>query len=312
MDLWQMVVADHANIRELCREVLHATGGGPNSRSHLFEVLDGEIERHFKAEESVLFPAYKADERTRDYVSELERDHEEIRGRLGALAARPDKNSRSWALNFNELASTIKLHFSLEENGVLAVARRMIDQDGTQALRRAFERRKIAALQADRWHLPAALAPGRYGLSPGVAVAALAGIAAVWTAALMWRLSHQSATLHAPLRPVRRRPEPPFPLLSRVVTLGPRTAEARDSTMPQHERGEGLPGTVPPRPSNGESPNHWFSSANPPRAPSGIGSGLQPSGTVPGGGPAASVGSIGTGAAQTENRGTGSLGRDGR
>ena len=60
------------------------------------------------------------------------------------------------------------------------------------------------------------------------------------------------------------------------------------------------------------SPNKGFSSAHPPRAPSGIGSGIQPGGTLPGGGPAASVGSLGTGGAQTQNRDTGSLKRDGK
>src|SRR5215213_2986577 len=62
----------------------------------------------------------------------------------------------------------------------------------------------------------------------------------------------------------------------------------------------------------GTSPNTGFSSANPPRTPSGLATGLQPGGMVPGGGPGASVGSIGTGGAQTEKRDTGSLKRDGK
>ncbi len=56
----------------------------------------------------------------------------------------------------------------------------------------------------------------------------------------------------------------------------------------------------------------WFSSANPPRAPSGLSTGLQPGGLAPGGGPAASTGSIGTGGAQTGGQDAGSLKRDGR
>ena len=45
MDLWQMVTNDHANIEELCREVLRATGSGPNSRAELFDDLQDELER---------------------------------------------------------------------------------------------------------------------------------------------------------------------------------------------------------------------------------------------------------------------------
>jgi hypothetical protein len=65
-------------------------------------------------------------------------------------------------------------------------------------------------------------------------------------------------------------------------------------------------------PTDKDKQNKGFSSSNPPRAPSGLGSDLQPGGTVPGGGPGASAGSIGTGGGQTENRDSGSLKRDGR
>jgi len=60
------------------------------------------------------------------------------------------------------------------------------------------------------------------------------------------------------------------------------------------------------------SPNKSFSSATPPAAPTGLSSGLQPGGTIPGGGPPASVGSIGTGGGQTEGNDSGSKKRGGR
>ena len=313
MDLWQMVLADHANIRELCREILHATGGGPNSRAHLFAELDTELDRHFRAEEKVLYPALARDQRTRNYISEVEQEHEEIRRRLNQLAGHPNKNSRSWALNFNELASTIRLHFSLEENGVLNVARGILDPQEEERLTRAFEREKIAYLQARRWHVPAALVPERYGVSSGMAVGVVAGIAAIWGIALAWRMSHLSQRLSGPVQPVRHRPEPPFPLQSRVVELGRQEATGQAAQQGLARGGADMSDVAASREgTSGSSSENWFSSANPPRAPSGIGSGLQPGGMAPGGGPGASVGSIGTGGGQTENRDTGSLRRNGR
>jgi hypothetical protein len=59
------------------------------------------------------------------------------------------------------------------------------------------------------------------------------------------------------------------------------------------------------------SPNTGFSSADIPAAPSGISTNLQPGGVRPGGGPAASVGSIGTGSGQTAGHESGSKKRDG-
>ena len=60
------------------------------------------------------------------------------------------------------------------------------------------------------------------------------------------------------------------------------------------------------------SPNKGFSSANPPDAPKGLSTGLQPGGMRPGGGPGTGVGSIGTGGGQTADEPTGSLKHDGR
>jgi hypothetical protein len=67
-------------------------------------------------------------------------------------------------------------------------------------------------------------------------------------------------------------------------------------------------------PAAGGSPSddNWFSSAHPPRAPSGLSTPLQPGGTLPAGGPAASTGSVGTGGAPTGGVDSGSLKRDGR
>lgn len=316
MDLWQMVLADHANIEELCREILRATDSGPNSRSHLFSELDREMERHIRAKESVLYPALAHDDRTGSYLSDLGREQEDIRQRLDDLADDPDKDSRDWALNFKELVSAIRHYFTLEQNGVLMVARSTIEPQEAEALRRAYERAKIASLEARRWHMPESVMPSRYGLSTGSVFGVLAGVAALGAAALLWRGRTQSRQ-NRPLQPVRSQPAAPFPLRSRVVNLG----QGRSGMAPAMGRGSDLEGDLGDdamlhgagsRDQAGGSDENWFSSANPPRAPSGLSTPLQPGGLAPGGGPGASVGSIGTGGGQTTNRDTGSLKRDGQ
>lgn len=195
MDLWQIILADHANIEELCREILHATGSRPSSRAHLFDELDAEMHRHIRAKSSILYPALAQDSRTRSYLSELNQRQEDILDHIDELAAQRDKNSRAWVLDFKDLVSTISHYFSLEENGVLTVARSTIGPDEAESLRRAYEREKIALLQARRWHLPAAVMPSRYGLPTGVAIGALAGIVAVGAAAVAWQMSKQGGGL---------------------------------------------------------------------------------------------------------------------
>jgi hypothetical protein len=324
MDLWQMVSVDHANIRELCREVLRATGGGPNSRANLFEDLDDEVERHLSAMESVLYPALSHHPQTREHLSELEHQHEEIRDRLHGLAAYPNKNSRTWALDFKELESTLTNHFDREEHGVLTIARTTLAPQEAETLRRSFERAKIASLQARRWHLPEAVMPGRYGLSTGAVLGVLGGVVAIG-AAIGWSMAQKSPKHAGPLRPARRRPQPPFPLQSGVVDTRLERSRTQGQTPTgrpsagQTSTGSGMgadaaamPGTSSGMGATAASSDSGFSSANPPRAPSGLATGLQPGGVAPGGGPGASVGSIGTGGGSTGGHDSGSLKRDGR
>lgn len=298
MDLWQMILADHANIRELCREVLYATGSRPNSREDLFDDLDIEIERHMHGKERVLFPRLAAEPRLRDHVAELKRLHGEIRHRLEELSDEPDKDDHVWAQDFKELESIIGRYFDLEESRVLPMARSVIDMHEADRLRRSLERTKIASLEARRWHLPERMMPGGYGLSTGAVVGVLAGAAALGAAAFMWTRSQSRSGQNRPLRAVYRRPEPPFPLRAGAIDTR-LEGQGRAAGMSSGDRR----GDADLRETQG------FSSAHPPQAPSGLESNLQPGGVVPGGGPAASVGSIGTGGGQTANRDTGSMRR---
>jgi len=339
MDLWRMILSEHANIEELCREVMEATPTGPNSRAELFDDLKDELERHIAAKQNVLYPALAEDGRTETYLHELDDEHRDIRRRLDALSAQPDTNTRQWAFDFKELTGVIRHAFSLEENGALVAAHGIFSPQEAEALRRAYEREKIAAYQASRWHMPQSMMPSRYGMPTGMTFGILAGALAIGGAALAWSMSKSGQSrANRPLHPAPRRPQPPFPLDSGVIdrTLSRRGMAGRASSGSMGaSRGTGMSQGMEPtrdmgarptdssgsmagrpdRPMTGDaaatgsgagSDEQWFSSANPPQAPSGVSTPLQPGGTIPAGGPASSVGSVGTGGGQTENRDTGS------
>ncbi|WP_114944975.1 hemerythrin domain-containing protein [Microvirga calopogonii] len=350
MELWQMVVADHANIEELCREVLRATGSGPNSRTELFADLQDELERHFAAQQNVLYPALSTHERTASYLTDLESKQEEILRELDRLAARPDKNSADWAADFKELTGSIRHAFTLEENGVMIVARGAFSPDELKHLWRRYERERIASYEAGRWHMPQAMMPSRYGLPTGTVFGVLAGLAAIGAGALLWNMTRSGragSRQNRPLHAAPRRPQPPFPLDRGVIdrslegsrrgamgqapsgartyraagssaAAGAGTATGTTSNNPGSSATEdeallhGAGGGAAPAAGGSPSDDTWFSSAHPPRAPSGLSTPLQPGGTLPAGGPAASTGSIGTGGAQTGGADSGSLKRDGQ
>lgn len=336
MDLWRMILSEHANIEELCQEVLEASPHGPNSRAELFADLEDELDRHLTAKQNVIYPALARDGRTETYVHELDEEHRDIRRRLDALAAQRDPNSRQWAIDFKELVGVIRHAFSMEENGALVAAHGLFSPEEAATLRRAYEREQIAAFEASRWHMPHAMMPSRYGMPTGLTFGLLAGALAIGGAALAWSLSKSGPSqANRPLRPAPRRAQPPFPLDSGVVdrSLSRRGMEGRASsgsagmagargvsrgtgTTRPVGRGSITEGAEPPRSpamsAGAGTDEQWFSSANPPQAPSGVSTPLQPGGTVPGASPAPSTGSLGTGGAPTENRDTGSLKGDGR
>jgi hypothetical protein len=300
MNLWQMVLSDHANIEELCREVLRASPSGPNSRAELFADLEVELDRHLRAEQNVLYPALSHDARTESYLSEIDHEHHDIRWRLDALSAQSDKNSRRWSLDFKDFASVIRHTFSLEENGILVIAHEVLSPREAEKLRHAFEREKIASYEASRWHLPEAVMPSRYGMPTGMTFGILAGLLAVSGAAIAWSMRRHASAPQAsrPARPASRRPEPLFPHkrggMDRYRSRMPQEAMAREQSREAQASDM----------ENQNTDENWFSSANPPHAPSGIATPLQPGGTVPGG-PAAS-----TGAARAEGREGGSITQD--
>jgi sugar-specific transcriptional regulator TrmB len=180
MDLWQLITNDHANIADLCGDIPRALpNGGVRSRERLFSELDGELRRHFEAEEESLYDALEDHDHAERLVAELENEHEEIERQLGELARFADKGTRDWTLRFRDLAALIEEHFHREEHELLPVAREVLSEEEVRELRHEFAEEKIEALREGRrwWDVP----------SSGLLLGALVGAAAGVLAFAAWR-----------------------------------------------------------------------------------------------------------------------------
>jgi hypothetical protein len=186
MDLWQLIASHRDSILQLTREVASAIGGGVKSRDRLFAELRREMERYMSSMEAVVHPTLAGDMRTHSYVADLEQEHAEIRRHMDELAAAPAKDSREWTRRYRALVFALEHYFSLQEHGAFTVARSTFG-DRAEALRRAFAREQIATLQAQRWHVPKAMVPARYGLSAATALASVLGVLTLAVAAVAWR-----------------------------------------------------------------------------------------------------------------------------
>jgi hypothetical protein len=215
MDLWQLIGSYRSDILGLARRV--AADGGTDRRS-LFGELEGAVERYMGAMESVVHPALADDPRTRTYVADLEQEHAEIRRAMGDLGAFEAKDTREWSRRYRALIFALEHYFSLQEHGAFTVARGAL-ADYEDALRRAFAREQAAALQAQRWHVPIAMVPARYGVPAGVAIGVVLGVLSLAVAAVAWR---QNAA------PRRRGPE--------VIGRRPRRSSADREPQPAWAR----------------------------------------------------------------------------
>jgi Hemerythrin HHE cation binding domain len=186
MDLWQLIGSYRSDILRLARRVAGSGDGRGTGREKMFRELVREVERYMGAMESVVHPALANDPRTRSYVADLEQEHAEIRRALAHLGAFGAKDTREWSRRHAALIFALEHYFSLQEHGAFTVARGAL-ADHTDALRRAFEREQAAALQAQRWHVPIAMAPARYGVPAGTAIGVVLGVLSLAVAAVAWR-----------------------------------------------------------------------------------------------------------------------------
>jgi hypothetical protein len=182
MDLWQLIASYRSDILRRARQV----AGGGNGDTIAFRDLQREVERYMGAMESVVHPALANDPRTRSYVADLEQEHAEIRRAMDDLSAYEAKDTREWSRRYRALFFALEHYFSLQEHGAFTVARGAL-ADHAAALRRAFEREQTAALQAQRWHVPIAVVPARYGVPAATAIGVVVGVLSLAVAAVAWR-----------------------------------------------------------------------------------------------------------------------------
>jgi hypothetical protein len=204
MDLWQLIRSHRDNILWLAQEFVGAGGDGVKGPDALLRELERETERYMTAMEVVVHPILARDKATRSYVDDLEQEHVELRRHLDDLRAASARGGREWTRRRHALVFALQHYFNLQEHGALTAARAAIARRG-KALRRAFELGPEAARRAQRWHVPEALSPDRYGVPAGAALGLVLGVLSLAIAAVTWR---RRSAARGRARPDRAEREP--------------------------------------------------------------------------------------------------------
>ncbi len=187
MDLFTLIDIYRGDIGDITREIAEAARTGDvRARKALCRELEAEVERYLEAMEAVIHPALSKDERTQGHVAELEHEHAEIRRFMADLHDVKVQDTQAWTRRYRALVFALNHYFTLQQHGAFTVARRTLVPHA-DALRRAFEREQVAGAIAQRWHVPKAMVPERYGLSSGTVFATIAGVVGIGLAAVALR-----------------------------------------------------------------------------------------------------------------------------
>lgn len=145
MDVFEILKQDHQKVSGIFQQL--EQGGG--SREQLFTQLKKELDLHAHVEETILYPALKEHEETRDLVSEAYEEHQEVKDLLTELQAMP-KTGEDFEATLAELKDSVEHHVDEEENEMFEKARAALGQqqidDIGQRIQQAKQQQKgIAA-----------------------------------------------------------------------------------------------------------------------------------------------------------------------
>lgn len=161
----EYIFADHCRQMEMCEAVLSTTEDtfavSPSLARMLLLCLDNELLLHFEDEEQDLFPRLRAralaEDRFEDMLYLMQSEHAHCRemaakvrdGLKACVVGAPVAQAEDWCKNLRILARTYLNTLKWENAAVLALARKRLSSEDTEALGQAMTaRRKIPAFSA--------------------------------------------------------------------------------------------------------------------------------------------------------------------
>jgi iron-sulfur cluster repair protein YtfE (RIC family) len=125
MDAFELLKNDHAKVSALFDRIEPATDA--TTRQQLFAQLKQELDIHAHIEETILYPALKGAEETRDITEEAYEEHQEVKDLLAELEATP-ADSEEWGDLITELRENVDHHVEEEEGEMFPKAQTVLSE----------------------------------------------------------------------------------------------------------------------------------------------------------------------------------------
>jgi hemerythrin superfamily protein len=135
MDVFQLLKSDHKKVSGLFKKIATTTNRAVKTRHNLRTQLKNELELHASAEEAHFYPMLQEHSKTKKFVGEALKEHDEVKKTLAEVGRMPvdDDGFRARA---KELERMVQHHVKEEETEIFPAARETL---GDEEIEKALE-----------------------------------------------------------------------------------------------------------------------------------------------------------------------------
>ena len=141
MNPFTLLKADHKKAAAIMEKIDSTTERGVKTREELFAQLKAELELHTRIEETILYPALKEIDKTRDITLEAYEEHRLVKQLLAELD-KLAKDEEQWTAKFTVLKENVEHHVEEEEGEMFPKAAKALSQEEVETLGTRLEKAK--------------------------------------------------------------------------------------------------------------------------------------------------------------------------
>jgi hemerythrin superfamily protein len=141
MDAFEMLKEDHRKVEDLFEKIDETTERAEKTREDLFARVKQELDVHAHLEETLVYPALRKAEETRELTLEAFEEHKVVKDLLAELD-RMGKGSEQWKAKFTVLKENVEHHVKEEEDELFPDGKKVLDSVRREVLAKAMAEEK--------------------------------------------------------------------------------------------------------------------------------------------------------------------------
>jgi iron-sulfur cluster repair protein YtfE (RIC family) len=145
MNVFELLKQDHQKVSGIFQRIEAASATA--ERQQLFVQLKQELDLHAQVEETILYPALKQAEETRNITLEAYEEHQEVKDLLAEIQQTPP-DDEEWTALVMELRESVEHHVEEEESEMFAQARDVLTEQQIDEISQRVEAAKRQAQAA--------------------------------------------------------------------------------------------------------------------------------------------------------------------